>query len=206
MKIFFTLLLFSALSSVALTQEIKCNDISDILGNSYSLNKSSLKKTSANTYVNFSYDNFNLGNISSVDISNPYKIILFYKNFNKVIILDDKLSKIDSRNFNFSVNNICWNFDGNLLIYDYSVGFFFIFNLINEKIISSTPFYTALPPLFLFEQNNNIFMVGNSDIYIFDNFLNLQNKIKKSAKTCSITKGKVSLFDSLGKQININKN
>lgn len=41
-----------------------------------------------------SYNSVNLGEITSVNILNPFKIILFYKEFNTVIILDNKLSEL----------------------------------------------------------------------------------------------------------------
>lgn len=42
------------------------------------------------------YTNYKYGRISSVDISNPLKIIVFYQNFNTVIILDNRLNEIET--------------------------------------------------------------------------------------------------------------
>ena len=201
MKIFISLIIISSSFFHALSQEIKYNEISDILGNRYSIKQSKLKKYSADSSVSFSYDNFNLGNISFVDVSNPYKVLLFYKNFNTVIILDDKLSKLDSRNFNFTVNNICWNYDGNFLIYHYNTGFFYIFDPITKKIISSKPFSTQNIPELLFEQNNKIILVSKNEIYILNIFFNIQKIIKESAKSYSILKGEIFLYDCSKKRI-----
>jgi len=44
-----------------------------------------------------SYANVLLGKIESVDIHNPFKIILFYKDFNSVVFLDNKLNELSSR-------------------------------------------------------------------------------------------------------------
>ena len=45
------------------------------------------------------YQNLNLGEIFSIDIRNPFKIVLFYKNFNTVILLDNRLNEIEKIQF-----------------------------------------------------------------------------------------------------------
>jgi hypothetical protein len=46
------------------------------------------------------YSNAQLGNITSVNAFNPLKINVFYKDFNTVIVLDNRLSEITKINFN----------------------------------------------------------------------------------------------------------
>jgi hypothetical protein len=41
------------------------------------------------------YSNFLYGNITSVDITNPLKIVVFYQEFNVVILLDSQLNETD---------------------------------------------------------------------------------------------------------------
>lgn len=48
----------------------------------------------------FVFNDLQLGNISSVDIINPLKIVMFYEDTNTVILLDNKLSVIERINFN----------------------------------------------------------------------------------------------------------
>jgi hypothetical protein len=48
---------------------------------------------------NFQYKNIALGRISSINIYNPFKIVLFYENFNTAIILDNQLNEIQKINF-----------------------------------------------------------------------------------------------------------
>ncbi len=56
------------------------------------------KKTHLQTY---SYTNTQLGNVTSVDITNPLKVVLFYRDFNTVVILDNRLNELSDRiNFN----------------------------------------------------------------------------------------------------------
>jgi len=53
---------------------------------------------------NFEYKNVSLGKITKVDLQNPLKIVLFYEDFNTVVLLDNQLNKITE--INFSLNTI----------------------------------------------------------------------------------------------------
>ena len=89
------------------------------------------KKTSKKL---FSYSNVGLGKLSSVNIQNPFKVILFYAEFNAAIILDNNLNELTQKidftketQFNnvvfvsgASQNNIWLYADDNKLhLYDY---------------------------------------------------------------------------------------
>ncbi|MFV8327573.1 hypothetical protein [Flavobacterium sp. ZS1P14] len=50
------------------------------------------------------YKNISLGKITKVDLLNPLKIVLFYENFNTVILLDNQLN--ETQKINFSENTI----------------------------------------------------------------------------------------------------
>jgi hypothetical protein len=52
----------------------------------------------------FEYKNVSLGKITKTDILNPLKIVLYYEDFNSVILLDNQLNKITE--INFSQNNV----------------------------------------------------------------------------------------------------
>lgn len=89
------------------------------------------KKTSTKE---FSYSNINLGELTSVQIQNPFKLVLFYADFNSTVILDNNLNELTERidftketlfnNVNYvtgaSQNNL-WLFpdDNKLHLYDY---------------------------------------------------------------------------------------
>ena len=55
------------------------------------------KKTSKSI---FNFKDFQLGEIYSVDIVNPMNIVVYYQDFNTVVLLDNKLSEIERINFN----------------------------------------------------------------------------------------------------------
>ena len=67
----------------------------DDLGNVYYVNDDILFKKSANRL--FSYSNVALGELHSVDIRNPFKIVLFYADFNAVILLDNNLNELTEK-------------------------------------------------------------------------------------------------------------
>lgn len=98
----------------------------------YYINDNILYKKTAKKV--FSYSNINLGKLQQVNIQNPFKVILFYEDFNAAILLDNNLNELTDRidftqetkfnNVSFvtgaSMNNI-WLFadDNKLHLYDY---------------------------------------------------------------------------------------
>ncbi len=65
----------------------------------YYLNNNELFKTEK-AKILFTYSNIQLGNIVTANSFNPLKINLFYKDFNTVIILDNRLSEMFKIDFN----------------------------------------------------------------------------------------------------------
>ena len=53
-----------------------------------------------NTSGEFRFTDFQLGNITSVDIINPFNVVVFYADTNTTVLLDNKLSLIEQINFN----------------------------------------------------------------------------------------------------------
>lgn len=104
----------------------------DDFDNLYFIQENILYKKTASRQ--FSYSNVDLGKLTSVHIQNPFKIVLFYADFNSAVILDNNLNELTERldftketlfnNVNFvtgaSQNNL-WLFpdDNKLHLYDY---------------------------------------------------------------------------------------
>lgn len=63
----------------------------------YSKNSTFFKKTPSKTYQ---YNNFSLGKITSATTYNPLQTLLFYKNFNSIIFLDNQLNETHKINGN----------------------------------------------------------------------------------------------------------
>ena len=69
----------------------------DVLSNLYYVeNNVFFKKNKSQLWQ---YKNLSLGKISKIDIQNPLKIIVFYEDFNAVILLDNQLNEIQKINF-----------------------------------------------------------------------------------------------------------
>lgn len=52
-----------------------------------------------NKTESWQYKNISLGEITKIDIQNPLKIMLFYENFNTIILLDNQLNETQKINF-----------------------------------------------------------------------------------------------------------
>ena len=68
----------------------------DRLGNIYLLKDNVVAKYDADMNFVCAYDNYPAGSMSSLDVSNPFKVIVFYSEFNKLIYLDSKLAELRS--------------------------------------------------------------------------------------------------------------
>ena len=90
--------------------------------NNYSIKNNILIKNSEST--TYQYNNLGLGKITRVDFQNPLQIVVFYKNFNTVVLLDNQLNEIKKIDFNLkstpvsleaialSSQNQIWIYDG----------------------------------------------------------------------------------------------
>lgn len=72
--------------------------------NIYSIKNNILfKKSDITTYQ---YNNLSLGKITNVDFQNPLQIVVFYKNFNTVVLLDNQLNEIKRIDFNLNTTPV----------------------------------------------------------------------------------------------------
>lgn len=70
----------------------------------YSLKNNILTKNSDG--ITYQYNNLSLGKITNVDFQNPLQIVVFYKSFNTIILLDNQLNEIKKIDFNLKSNPI----------------------------------------------------------------------------------------------------
>ncbi len=70
----------------------------DAFGYYYTINNNVFSKIKDNK--SFEYKNISLGEITHIDKQNPLKIVVFYENFNTIILLDNQLN--ESQKINFS--------------------------------------------------------------------------------------------------------
>lgn len=94
--IFFSVNVFGQLQKIK-SYPVTANLISvDPFENIYVISKNSVKKSNNQFQNEKVYTNNNLGEISGIDVQNPFKILLFYKDYNMVIFLDNTLNILGS--------------------------------------------------------------------------------------------------------------
>ncbi|MFV5691140.1 hypothetical protein ACM55K_03850 [Flavobacterium sp. LT1R49] len=69
----------------------------DQFGFYYTIKNNVFSKTKDSESIE--YKNISLGKITKVDLQNPLNIVLFYENFNTVILLDNQLNEVQKINF-----------------------------------------------------------------------------------------------------------
>ncbi|EGV43511.1 hypothetical protein BZARG_1363 [Bizionia argentinensis JUB59] len=157
----------------------------DTFGTSYYVTNNVLYKKTEDKVIN--YNNLQLGELTSVNIYNPLKIILFYKDFNTAIILDNRLSEIIRIDFNSlqPYKNVSYASLGN----DSTI---WIFNLDNQqlelydykaKTVRATTIPVVSNTLSLTSNYNYVWLLTEKFIYKYSYFGSLLYKIKNDGFT-----------------------
>ncbi len=101
----------------------------DLQGNTYSISDQEIVKITAATDEEFRYSNKLLGNIDQLDLTNPLRPLVFYKDVQKLVITDNTLSKQNQQIISFEelgmfqiqcvatskIDNGIWVYDQELL-------------------------------------------------------------------------------------------
>ncbi len=185
MKLFFIIIVFllNVQCSYFYNTNICISDSFDFIevdpvGNIYFVKNDQLKKYNSKGQLLKIYSNKKLGTIFSIDVSNPLKVLLFYKDQSQIIILDSQLSQnaesIDLIKYNLeqtdlacnSLNNGFWLFDRQnieLLRLDASLNK--ILNTGNLNVLLSK----NINPNYIIEKENYLFLNNPEDgILMFD--------------------------------------
>lgn len=160
----------------------------DNLDNIYILNsQNQLKKLNQDgDSVAIFNDVKKFGQATLIDVSNPLKILLFYKDFSTIVTLDRLLnirSTIDLRQQNiFQVKAIGLSYDNKIWLYDE------LENKLKKidddgKLLLETPdfrllFGEAPNPQKIFDENKYVYLYDSTQaVFVFDYFGTLKNKI-----------------------------
>jgi hypothetical protein len=100
----------------------------DGLGNSYDIKNNVFIKQ--NETQKWEYKNVPLGKITSIDYVNPLKILVFYEEFNTIILLDNQLNEIQKLNL-FDIDNTIFASKIGLA----SQNQFWIYNALTQQIL-----------------------------------------------------------------------
>lgn len=188
MKIFIyihILLLFSLLrdNPVVIKLEVRPEIYTtDKLGNSYVYGNNQLKKYSSNGILTAQYNRLDLGNVYSIDASDPLQILLFYKDYNQIIFLDSKLNQIGKAllldEINLSeVSTVCKSKQLAVWIYDKYVHKLLHYSMY-QKTVDITINLDKYPQhigeiSFLLENGDALYLnQQNKAIWVFDQFGN----------------------------------
>jgi len=128
----------------------------------------------------------NFGNVSLIDVSNPLKVLLYYKDFSTIVILDRLLTlrnSIDLRQRNiFQVNTIGQSYDNNIWLYDEGDS---KLKKIDDagKVLLETPDFRLLfneaPHIqSIYDQDGFVYLYDpDQNVFVFDYYGALRNKI-----------------------------
>ncbi|WP_282134101.1 hypothetical protein [Seonamhaeicola maritimus] len=145
----------------------------------YLQNNTFYKKSSVKT---ISYNNLQLGDVTSANAFNPLKINLFYKDFNTVIILDNRLAEIFKIDFNTiqpykNITHISAGFDNTLWVFNQDNQQLELYNYKSGKTQArSLPIQSKI--LDLKSNYNSVWLLTQKSIYQYNYFGNLIKKMK----------------------------
>ncbi|MDX2002929.1 MAG: hypothetical protein SFW35_10885 [Chitinophagales bacterium] len=153
---------------------------SDKFGCAYvATSKNALTKLCADSSRPKNYAMMRFGKITYADVSNPLKILVFYKDFATIVILDNTLSEqglIDLRKTNIlQPGAICLSLDNNIWVYDELEYRLKKLNTDNQVYRQSEDFTILFPegarPNFMLETENQLFVNDpEHGIRVFDVF------------------------------------
>ncbi len=122
-----------------------------------------------------------LGNITSIDASNPFEIYIFYRDQNRILFLDNMLNlrgEADLESIGISQiacigrsgDNQIWILDmGDLKLKKYSKDLKLI---LESATLNTLPYMESINPEKLLDINNAVLLLNNGSIYEFDIFAN----------------------------------
>ncbi|MEO6914819.1 MAG: hypothetical protein ABI151_03485 [Chitinophagaceae bacterium] len=160
----------------------------DNLGNIYAFNsENQLKKLNAKGDSLGVYNEVRrFGKVYSVDASNPLRVILFYRDFGTIVILDRFLNiraTINLRNLNiFQVRAVCQAYDNGIWVYDEQEAK--LKKITEDGVVASQSgdfriFMETVPmPATMTDQDKLVYLYDpDKGLFTFDYFGSLKNKV-----------------------------
>lgn len=173
----------------------------DQYGYFYIIDQDNLIKYDSEGHTLYHYSNKLLGNIDQIDISNPLRPLLFYKDQGLIIVLDNTLSQqkepISLNELGLYQTNCIANsnFDNGIWLYDIDVNEIIKINHLSEVNYRSGNLSVLIPNmefpiLNLKEKNRKLYVVTRNKIFVMDQFGSLLSVITLSAEKGLIIKEK----------------
>ncbi|MCA0429915.1 MAG: hypothetical protein LCH32_05380 [Bacteroidetes bacterium] len=150
----------------------------DNLGNIYFVNNDEVIKYNQQGKLINRYSNLQLGNITTLDVTNPLKMIVYYKDFQQIVFIDNQLSTnsdiINLEELGFEQTDlVCTSVNNSFWIFDKRNSELIRFNE-QSKIVNRTGnlnliFNKKITPNYLVEQNGYVYLnCFDSGINVFD--------------------------------------
>lgn len=152
----------------------------DNLGNIYTVKEDELIKYLPSGKFFARYSNLKLGSISFVDATNPLKILLYYRDFQQIVFLDNQLSLnsevVSLERLGFEQTDlVCASANNSFWIYSKQNNELHRFNEDSKKITSTgnlkQVLQSELSPNYMMEHNGYLYLNSpETGIYVFDIF------------------------------------
>lgn len=183
-SIFFILCCFKTDNTLQLKSQFTYQNISysdaDYLNNIYTVFDNIIQKRDITGKIIRTYNNKNMGDVFSLDASNPLKIVVFYKEFRTLLFLDNTLT-LNGGPYLLNDHNIsqplqvCSSFNNSIWVYDQQ-NFELVRLDANLQITHRTGnisqvTQTTITPYSMLEYNNKVFVNDTTQgIFVFDIF------------------------------------
>ncbi|MBL7909783.1 MAG: hypothetical protein JNJ41_01855 [Bacteroidia bacterium] len=152
----------------------------DNLGNVYAVKDYELIKYLLSGKLFARYSNLKLGNITTVDATNPLKLLLYYRDFQQIIFLDNQLTTnsepISLETLGYEQTDlVCASANNSFWIYNKQNNELVRFNEASKKITATgnlkQVLQADLKPNFMIEHNGFLFLNSpETGIFVFDIF------------------------------------
>lgn len=150
----------------------------DNLNNTYLINKEEILKYNSTGKLLMKFSNKRFGNITFVDATNALKVLLYYKDFQQLVFLDNQLSQngepISLENLGYEQTDLaCTSFNNSFWIYNKQNNELIRFNE-NSQVITKTGnlkqlLQSEIKPNFMIEHNSYLYLnCPDHGIYVFD--------------------------------------
>ena len=160
----------------------------DNLDNLYIISSTGqIKKFNANGDSAGTYNQVrNFGKLFSLDVSNPLRLLLFYKDFSTVVLLDRFLANritIDLRKYNIlQPGAAATSYDNNIWVFDEYDNKLKKIDEQGNKLLETPDFRTvfdeAIHPQKIISDNNLVYLADTAKgVFVFDNYGSFKKKI-----------------------------
>ena len=143
----------------------------------------------------------NYGKLYTIDVSNPLKILLFYKDFSTIIVLDRLLanqSKIDLKSYSILNPSAIGNsYDNDIWVYDEFDNKLKKIDEQGNKLLETPDFRTifdeSIAPQKIFSENGLVYLADTTNgVFVFDNYGSFKKKIPiKNWQTIAIANSNI---------------